>query len=113
MRICAFFLATASLCFTADAPRTYTGTIEDDMCGGDHKHMGGTDAAKCTAECVKSMGAKYALITDVGGKKEAYVLSDQKKAAKFANKNVSVTGTLSGKTLTAKSIAPAASTPGK
>jgi hypothetical protein len=66
------------------------------MCGGtDHKAMNmGTDA-KCVTECVK-MGAKYALFDG----KTAYTLSDQKAAAKFAAKKVTVTGTLDEKTKT-------------
>src|SRR2546430_1912229 len=103
MRKFALILALAGLCMAADAPKTYTGIIDDDMCSGDHKKMGGTDAAKCTAECVKSMGGKYALL--VG--KDAYVLSDQKTPEKYAGKKVTVTGTLNGKELQVKSIAPA------
>ena len=94
----------------ADAPKSYTGIVGDDMCNGDHKTMGGTDAAKCTAECVQSMKAKYALW--VG--KDIYVLSDQTAPAKYAGKRVTVTGTVippgakgADKVLQVKSIAPA------
>ena len=74
------------------------------MCSGDHSSMGSTDAAKCTLECVKSMGSKYAL--QVG--KDSYVLSDQKTPEKFAGKKVTVTGILnSNKELEVQSIAPA------
>jgi hypothetical protein len=50
-------------------------------------------------------GAKYALWDG----KETYVLSDQKGAAKFAAKKVTVKGTLdaSGKTIQVSSIAAA------
>ena len=96
-------IASAALMFAA-GKQTFTGTITDSMCGGDHKAMKmGTDE-KCVTECVK-MGAKYALWDG----KTAYELSDQKTPAKFAAKKVTVTGTLDEKTKTIKvdSIAPA------
>jgi hypothetical protein len=102
MRICALLLAVAGLC-AADAPTTLTGTIGDDMCEGDHKAMNGTDPAKCTADCIKGMHAKYALW--VG--KDIYTLSDQKTPEKYAGKKVTVTGTLNGKDLQVTSIKPA------
>jgi hypothetical protein len=107
MRRCVLLLAVAGLCLAADAPKTLTGVIGDDMCNGDHKSMGGTDAVKCTEECVKSMHAKYALW--VG--KDVYILSDQKAPAKYVGKKVTVTGpvTTDGKekTLQVKSLVPA------
>jgi hypothetical protein len=102
MRICALLLAAVGLC-AADAPTTLTGTIGDDMCEGDHKAMNGTDPAKCTADCIKGMHAKYALW--VG--KDIYILSDQKTPEKYAGKKVTVTGTLNGKDLQVTSIQPA------
>ena len=101
MRICALLLAAAGLCIAA--PMSLTGIVGDDMCNGDHKTMGGTDAVKCTAECIGTMHAKYALW--VG--KDSYVLSDQKKPAQYVGKKVTVTGTLNGKELQVKSIKPA------
>ena len=107
MRNCLLLLAVAGLSFAADAPKTLTGVVGDDMCNGDHKAMDGTDPVKCTNDCIKSMHAKYALW--VG--KDVYVLSDQKTPAKFAGKKVTVTGavTTEGKEmhLDVKSIAPA------
>ena len=110
MRKSILLLAAAGICVAADAPKTFTGIVGDDMCQGDHKTMGGTDAAKCVAECVKSMKAKYALW--VG--KDVYVLSDQTTPAKYAGKKVTVTGTVTlptgketDKILQVKSIAPA------
>src|SRR5580704_3398482 len=50
---CLVLIAAAGLCLAADAPVSLTGVIGDDMCSGDHKKMGGTDATKCTMECVK------------------------------------------------------------
>lgn len=92
-------LACAGLCLAADS-KTLTGTIGDNMCKGDHSAMHGTDAAKCTRDCVKSMGAKYALWVD----KDVYTLSDQTAAAKFAGKKVTVTGDVSGTDIAVKSI---------
>lgn len=90
MLLCAGLLAAAG-------KETFKGTITDTMCGGDHAgmHMGSDE--KCTTECVK-MGAKYALWDGHA----AYELSDQGKAAKFAAKRVTVTGTLDAKTKTIK-----------
>jgi hypothetical protein len=95
----------AATMLSAAGNQTFTGTVTDDMCGGSHKEMNmGTDA-KCISECVKGMGAKYVLYDG----KDSYVLSDQAKAAKFAAKKVTVTGTLDAgkKTLQVSSIAAA------
>jgi len=73
--------------------QTFTGTVTDSMCGADHKDMNMGPDPKCVTECVK-MGAQYALFDG----KNAYTLSDQKSAAKFAAKKVTVTGTLDAKT---------------
>src|SRR5215471_3686880 len=80
----------------AQATRTFTGTITDDMCAaGDHSRMrmGSTDA-ECTIACVSAHGAKYVLYDG----KEAYELSDQRTPEKFAGKKVTVTGALDAKT---------------
>ena len=104
-------VAAVGLCLAADSPVTLTGVVGDDMCGGHHDRMGGTDAMKCTSECIKDMHAKYALI--VGD--DVYELADQKAAAKYVGKKVTVTGmvntTTEGKVTTkslqAKSISAA------
>ena len=95
-------LASAALVLAAD--RTFTGTVTDDMCGGSHKAMNAGPDAKCVTECVRA-GAKYALWDG----KATYVLSDQKGAAPFAAKKVTVKGTLDAiaKTIQVSSIAPA------
>lgn len=102
MRIIVMIVACSALLFGAEK---YTGVITDNMCGGDHKSMNMGPDAKCTTECVKSMGGKYALWDG----KTAWVLSDQKGAEKFAAKKVVVTGTAdaAGKTLHVDSIAAA------
>jgi len=111
MRTWLLSVALAGACLAGGPAVTLTGVVGDDMCSGDHKKMGGTDAVKCTMDCVKSMGAKYALV--VGD--DVYELSDQKAAAKYTGKKVTVqgevtsatTGTLTVKTLQVKSIAAA------
>ena len=86
--IIAILVASGALLLAA-GPEKYTGVITDNMCAGDHKSMNmGTDP-KCTVECIKSMGGKYALWDG----KTAWELSDQKAPEKFAAKKVTVTGT--------------------
>ena len=82
----------------AQAKRTFTGTITDNMCpAGDHSRMrmGSTDA-ECTLACISAHGAVFVLFDG----KDAYTLSDQQMPEKFAGKKVSVTGTLDAKTRT-------------
>jgi len=97
MKKIAIGIAAAALLFAA--PATFTGVITDSECAkGDHKAMNMGPDAKCVTECVKGMGAKYVLYDG----KEAYTLSDQKNAEKFAAKKVTVSGTLDAKTKTIK-----------
>jgi hypothetical protein len=99
----ATIFAAAAMMWAAGG-QTFTGTVTDSMCSGDHKAMNmGTDD-KCVTECVK-MGATYALFDG----KNTYTLSDQKSAAKFAARKVTVTGTLDAKakTIQVSSIAAA------
>jgi hypothetical protein len=103
MKFRAVLLATSAFFAQGASQTTLTGVIGDDMCTGEHKSMGGTDAAKCTAECVKTMQAKYALWLG----SDVYVLSDQKTAARYAGRKTTVTGTLNGKEIQVKSIKPA------
>lgn len=82
--------------------QTFTGEVGDAMCG--RNHMEGTPA-ECTRICV-SHGSKYALV--VGEK--IYILDTADQAAlatldKQAGKNVTVTGVLSGDTITVSSVA--------
>src|SRR6266436_4214720 len=100
MKTTGLLLALAGVMFAADASKTLTGTIGDDMCKGDHAAMEGTDPEKCTKECIKSMGARFALW--VGN--DIYILSDQKAAAKFAGKKVTVSGDVTGQNIAVKSI---------
>jgi hypothetical protein len=90
-------LALGALTAAADK-QTFTGTITDDMCPkADHSQMqmGPTDAA-CAMACASVHAASYLLYDG----KNAYMLSDQRQAEKFAAKKVKVTGTLDTKTKT-------------
>src|SRR5947209_12305457 len=101
------FCAVLFCCGGAAFPqssRTLTGTVSDSMCGAKHMMKDATPA-KCTRECVKQ-GSDYALVS--GGK--VYTLKgDAKEIDKYAGQNVTVTGSVSGDTVTVKSIAPAES----
>lgn len=82
-----------------------TGQVSDTMCGAKHEMAG--SPAKCTRGCVK-MGSGYALV--VGGK--VYKLAGASKAATKtlwdqAGKNVTISGDLSGDTVTVKSVSAA------
>ncbi len=98
------FLLIAAFAISA-AAKSYTGVITDEMCGKDHKAMGGSPDAKCARDCVKGMGSKYVLAEG----DRVYVLSDQKMPEKYAGQKVNVEGTLDAKTKTlqVKSISPA------
>jgi hypothetical protein len=93
------FAMAATVCLAADAPKTFTGTITDAMCGNDHKMMGVSPDSKCVSECVKA-GSTYALLSGT----KVYKLSDQTASAKFPGQKVKVTGTLSGDTIAVKSM---------
>ena len=82
----------------AQAPRTFTGIITDEMCPtGDHSHMrmGPTDA-ECARACIAAHGGRYVLYDGT----RAYVLADQKTPEEFAARKVRVTGTLDAETMT-------------
>ena len=72
------FLAAVSLMAT-DGIRTFTGTVIDVRCG-----------AHCATYCPLVKGIRYTL--QAGD--DAFVLSDQKAAARYAGKRVVVQGTL-------------------
>jgi hypothetical protein len=82
----------------AQGKQTFTGTITDDVCArADHSQMrmGPTDA-ECAAACIDAHGATYVLFDG----ENAYTLSDQLAAKKFAAKKVRIVGTLDSKTRT-------------
>ncbi len=85
----------------AGAPQTWTGTISDNRCGGDHG--GEVDEKECTLRCVKT-GDKYVLTTDYG--KKVWPIANQSFAglADHAGQTVKVTGELKGDTITISRI---------
>jgi hypothetical protein len=85
------------------ATTTLTGVVTDDMCGAGKHMMPGKPDAVCARECVKH-GAKYALSSQ--GK--LYILSGQTaQVDALAGQKATVSGELSGSTLTVKSITAA------
>jgi hypothetical protein len=90
-------LAVAALA-AAPAKQSFTGIVTDSVCDkADHSQMrmGPTDA-ECAKACISDHGAAYVLYDG----KEAYTLSDQPAAEKFAAHKVNVVGTLDPKTKT-------------
>jgi hypothetical protein len=67
--------------------------------------MASVTPAQCTRECIKQ-GSDYALVS--GGK--VYTLKgDTKLLDKYAGRNVTVTGEISGTTVAVSSVSPAKS----
>jgi hypothetical protein len=81
--------------------QSLTGTVTDTMCGAKHM-MADASAEKCTRECVKQ-GSDYGLVS---GDKVYTLKGDAKLMDKYAGQRVTVTGDLSGMTMTVHSIAP-------
>jgi hypothetical protein len=91
-------LVAFSVLSAAQAKQTFRGTITDDVCArANHSQMrmGPTDA-ECAAACIDAHGALYVLFDG----NNAYTLSDQRTAGKFAAQKVKVMGTLDSKTRT-------------
>lgn len=89
------FVAALSLTQPSPRPTTFTGTISDSECANaNHSgmRMGDTDA-ECVKACIDEHGATYVLYDGSA----SYRLSDQKAAAAFAARKVTVTGTLDEK----------------
>ena len=91
----------------AQASRTFTGVITDDVCataGHAGMRMGPTDA-ECARLCVTVHDGKYVLVDG----KDVYGLSDQQAPEKFAAQKVRVVGTLraEGKIIQVESITAA------
>lgn len=84
--------------------QTLTGTVSDTMCGAKHM-MTNVTPAQCTRECVKQ-GSDYGLVS---GSKVYTLKGDSKQIDKYAGQTVTVTGDVSGTTVTVRSIAPAKS----
>lgn len=99
-----FFVVTAdTLAWRVSAgekTQTWTGFVTDTHCGTNcqvTKNM--TPDLKCIRLCVKR-GSKYGLWTG----NQVYVLEPQAEAAKYAAKEVKVTGTIYGDAIRATSI---------
>ena len=91
-------LAVVGLYAAQGKQQAFTGVITDDVCArADHSQMrmGPTDA-ECAAACIDAHGATYILFDG----NNAYSLTDQRTAAKFAAQKVKVLGTLDSKTKT-------------
>jgi len=105
-RLGAIVLAVAGVS-VGQGKQTFTGVITDSECpAASHSQMrmGPTDA-ECVAACIADHDASYILYDG----KRAYALSDQKMAARFAAKKVTITGALEAKrtTIHVESIAAA------
>lgn len=97
MRFTLLAMACATVMAAAGAPETITGVITDTMCGATHAMMKGHPDDECVRICVKG-SRDYALYDG----KSVWKLSDQKTPARFAAKNVKITGTADPKTMTIK-----------
>src|SRR5579863_694793 len=98
------FLAGLLLTAVAALPQsaqTLSGTVSDTMCGAKHM-MTNVTPAQCTRECVKQ-GSDYGLVS---GDKVYTLNGDTKQIDKYAGQSVTVTGDVSGTTVTVRSIAP-------
>jgi hypothetical protein len=99
--LAAIFLVAG--CMTWAAADSWTGVVSDSHCGA--KHAAASDgAAKCVAGCVHG-GASYVFVSD--GK--VYNVDAQDKFKGMDGKEVKVTGTVKGDTITVESVAPASS----
>ena len=95
-RLVVFCVALVSIAFLASrapaaAPQTWTGTISDNRCGGDHG--GEVDEHECTLRCVKT-GDKFVLVTDFGKKVWAIANQNFTSLPERAGQTVKVTGEL-------------------
>jgi hypothetical protein len=96
--MCALVLA-AALGAAAQKEGNWTGWVTDTHCGAKGDNEG---HAACCKKCVESLNAKYALYDPTS--KKVYTLEPQDKAKNLAGKFVKVSGTVSGETITVKSI---------
>lgn len=81
-------LGIASTGFAAQ----FKGFVEDTMCSTKAEMK---DNAECAQKCIKA-GSPAVLVTADG---KIYKIAEQEKITSFAGKNVTVTGTLKGDTL--------------
>ncbi|PYU68553.1 MAG: hypothetical protein DMG49_15785 [Acidobacteria bacterium] len=108
IKVSALFSLVAAFAFgvlTLNAANmTLTGEVSDAMCGAKHPIK---DAVACTKACV-GKGSDYALV--VKGKAYTLKASDKEKADldKLAGKMATITGDVSGTTITVASVKMAA-----
>ena len=95
MRFTVLAFALPVLLAAAGAPEIISGVITDTMCGAKHTMMKNQPDDDCVRMCVKG-SRDYALFDG----KNVWKLSDQKTPARFASKNVKVTGNADPKTMT-------------
>jgi hypothetical protein len=94
-------LVFGSLSFAQD--KSISGTVSDSHCGAAHS-TASAKAAGCVEKCV-SGGASYVLVS--GGK--VYQVDAQDKFKGLGGKDVTVTGTIKGDSITVTSVAEKAS----
>ena len=75
----------------------YAGYIIDDSCAGKKAMLGNV---ACAQSCIKR-GAKAVLVTDDG---TIYKIADQDKVVPEAGKKVTISGTLTGDTISVSSV---------
>jgi hypothetical protein len=85
-------------CLAWAADETISGTVSDEGCGVKHATPS-ADAAACVEKCVAG-GKKYVLVS----KGKVYQLDPQDQLKGMGGKHVSVTGALSGDTITVTSV---------
>ncbi|HEV2423975.1 MAG TPA: hypothetical protein VGZ29_04010 [Terriglobia bacterium] len=90
----AVFALLAFACLAGAAPKSWTGTVSDDMCGRTQHDMA------CVEKCVAGGHARYVLVA----KDKIYTLEPQDKFKGLGGRQVKVTGTLSGNAITAESV---------
>jgi hypothetical protein len=95
-KIFALISLTAALSATAMAA-DITGYIIDQQCAGMPKMRGDVD---CATKCIKG-GSPAVLVTDDG---KVYKISEQDKVAAAAGKKVTLTGKLSGDTISVSKV---------
>src|SRR5262249_57250513 len=85
----------------AGAEQTWTGSISENRCGGDHG--GEVDERECTLRCVKT-GDKFVLVTDYGKKVWPIVNQDFASLPDHAGHTVKVSGELKGNAIVVSKI---------
>jgi hypothetical protein len=75
----------------------FKGFVEDQMCSGKPEMKGD---AECAQKCIKG-GSPAVLVAEDG---KIYKIAEQAKITSFAGKNVTVTGTLKGDTISVASV---------